>query len=224
MSWGRAMALDGVLSVPEPTPAARRSVTDEGAAVRWLLVATALGFLTLFLFVPLAAVFYEALRKGWRAYFAAVAEPPVRGIERILSRAAERATEADVRYAGLVLPAEAFELTLAGAVLVDVRTRAEWELVGRVPGSVLVEWQRYPDGAANRGFFAELDVHASHEDVVLFLCRSARRSHLAAEAAAARGYSRAFNILEGFEGDLDAVRRRGTLGGWRSAGLPWVQS
>jgi len=75
MSWGRAMALDAVHSIPEPTPAARRSVTDEGAAVRWLLVATALGFLTLFLFVPLAAVFYEALHKGWRAYFAAVAEP-----------------------------------------------------------------------------------------------------------------------------------------------------
>jgi sulfate/thiosulfate transport system permease protein len=75
MSWGRAMALDGMLAISEPTPAARRRVTDERAAVRWLLVATALVFLTLFLFVPLAAVFYEALRKGWSAYFAAVAEP-----------------------------------------------------------------------------------------------------------------------------------------------------
>jgi rhodanese-related sulfurtransferase len=152
------------------------------------------------------------------------AERPVAGVEHILARAAERAAHAGVGYAGLVLPTEAFELAQAGAVLVDVRTRAEWELVGRVPGSVLVEWQRYPHGAANLGFFAELDVHASHEDIVLFLCRSARRSHLAAEAAAVRGYSRAFNILEGFEGDLDPLRRRGTLGGWRSAGLPWVQS
>ena len=59
---------------------------------------------------------------------------------------------------------------------------------------------------------------------MLFLCRSGVRSHHAAEAAARAGFKRAYNVLEGFEGDLDCTRRRGTLGGWRAAGLPWEQS
>jgi len=78
MSWGRAMTLDGVGSIADPAPrhqASRRRVTDEAPWLRWTLVAIAIGFLTLFLFVPLAAVFYEALRKGWDAYFAALVEP-----------------------------------------------------------------------------------------------------------------------------------------------------
>ena len=77
MSWGRAMTLDGVGSIADPAPrhqASRRRVTDEAPWLRWTLVAIAIGFLTLFLFVPLAAVFYEALRKGWDAYFAALVE------------------------------------------------------------------------------------------------------------------------------------------------------
>ena len=78
MSWDRALTLDGVGSIADPAPrhqASRRRVTDEAPWLRWTLVAIAIGFLTLFLFVPLAAVFYEALRKGWDAYFAALVEP-----------------------------------------------------------------------------------------------------------------------------------------------------
>jgi rhodanese-related sulfurtransferase len=144
--------------------------------------------------------------------------------ESILQRAAARARDTGVPYAGLVTPDEAQRLASAGARIVDVRTRPEWELVGHVPGSVLVEWQRYPDGARNDRFLDELAEIADPDDAVLFLCRSGQRSHHAAAAAAGAGYARAFNILEGFEGERDAEGRRGALGGWRKHGLPWVQS
>lgn len=147
-------------------------------------------------------------------------EPP----EAILARAAARGRNAGAPYAGLVTPDEAQRLAAAGARIVDVRTRPEWELVGHVPGSALVEWQRYPDGARNERFLDELAEAVDPDDTVLFLCRSGQRSHHAAAAAAAAGYTRAYNILEGFEGDRDPTGRRGALGGWRKRGLPWVQS
>ena len=59
---------------------------------------------------------------------------------------------------------------------------------------------------------------------VIFLCPSGVRSHAAAAIAAAAGYHQAFNLLEGFEGDRDASGHRSSVGGWRAAGLPWVQS
>ena len=73
-------------------------------------------------------------------------------------------------------------------------------------------------------YAGELTHHATPEEPVLFLCRSGIRSHHAAEVATRAGYQRAFNVLEGFEGDIDESRRRGALGGWRAAGLPWEQS
>jgi len=57
----------------------------------------------------------------------------------------------------------------------------------------------------------------------MFLCRSGARSHQAAQAAMQAGYANAYNILEGFEGDKDANGHRNTVGGWRFAGLPWIQ-
>lgn len=146
-------------------------------------------------------------------------------IARILDVARERGLAADVHYAGLVTPQEAYRLVReTDAVLVDVRSRAEWELVGRPPGSALVEWRGYPCRDVNPRFLEELAEHAAHDDLVLFLCRSGQRSDEAAAAAAASGYTRAYNILEGFEGDRDASGQRGNLGGWRKACLPWVQS
>ncbi len=56
-------------------PPALRAATTEPAWVRRLLIGLALAFLTLFLFVPLATVFYEALKKGWDVYLAAIIEP-----------------------------------------------------------------------------------------------------------------------------------------------------
>ncbi|MEY4765634.1 MAG: sulfate transporter permease subunit CysW [Pseudomonadota bacterium] len=69
------------LSLPTPpavhsvAPPHRRSATQEPAWVRYTLIGTAMVFLSVFLFLPLASVFTEALRKGWQAYIAAIAEP-----------------------------------------------------------------------------------------------------------------------------------------------------
>lgn len=113
---------------------------------------------------------------------------------------------------------------LPNAKLIDVRTRPEWDYVGRVPGSILIEWNTYPDGARNPGFLDELRrVVSDPKTPVLFFCRSGQRSDGAARAAKAAGYTTAFNVLEGFEGDKDAAGHRSTLGGWRKAGLPWFQ-
>jgi rhodanese-related sulfurtransferase len=145
--------------------------------------------------------------------------------DEILAAAHQRGIPVDLPYAGAVTPQEAWRLVSAyGAKLIDVRSVAEYEFIGRVPGSVLIPWKHWPGGELNRQFVSELRQHCAPDDTVLFLCRSAHRSHAAAALAMASGYARAFNILEGFEGDLDARQQRGATGGWRHAGLPWVQN
>ena len=147
-------------------------------------------------------------------------------VASILAAAQQRAIDRDLPYSGAVTPTEAATLldALPGAKLVDVRTRAEWDYVGRVPGSILVEWNTYPEGTRNAAFLEQLrDAAANVDAPVLFLCRSGQRSDHAARAARAAGYSRAFNVLEGFEGDKDASGQRGHVNGWRNARLPWVQ-
>ncbi len=129
-------------------------------------------------------------------------------------------------YGGAITPAEAFAILQQDprARLVDVRTRAELEWVGRPPDAVFIEWNGWPGGAQNPAF--EQDLVASVPDKaapVLFLCRSGGRSHHAALVAQKLGYVQAFNVLEGFEGNKDAHGHRGTIGGWKVAGLPWVQ-
>jgi rhodanese-related sulfurtransferase len=144
----------------------------------------------------------------------------------ILENAKARAEEDGLPYIGALLPAEAAELLkkAPGAKLVDVRTRAEWDYVGRIPGAVQIEWQTYPGGQPNPAFLTQLEAQVDPEALVMFICRSGARSHEAAAAAAQNGYTQAFNVLEGFEGDKDAAGHRNSVGGWRVAGLPWVQS
>ena len=144
-------------------------------------------------------------------------------IDEIRRRAAERGRQLGLAYAGALTPAEAFALMQSGAKLVDVRTKPELQYVGYVPGSVLVEWQIYPGNALNPEFLAQLSGIATPGDTLLFLCRSGVRSHYAAAAAAQAGYADSYNVLEGFEGDKDPEQHRNTVGGWRKAGLPWVQ-
>ncbi len=138
--------------------------------------------------------------------------------------ARERGKKMGLGYAGALLPAEAHKLMQVGAKLVDVRTKPELQYVGKVPGSVAVEWQTYPGNRENPEFLAELCTAVPKDQPVMFLCRSGARSHAAAEAATRAGWKEAYNILEGFEGDKDADQHRNTVGGWRKAGLPWVQS
>ena len=144
-------------------------------------------------------------------------------MDEIRKRAAERARAMSLPYAGALLPAEAGELMKAGAKLVDVRTKPELAYVGRIPGAAAVEWQTWPGNRPNAEFLAELSAAVPKETPVMFLCRSGARSHAAAEAATQAGWREAYNVLEGFEGDKDAEQHRGNLGGWRKAGLPWVQ-
>ncbi|WP_028448754.1 rhodanese-like domain-containing protein [Chitinibacter tainanensis] len=143
----------------------------------------------------------------------------------ILQQAQARAAAQGLPYAGAVTPAEAWQLaqTLPGAVIVDVRTHAEWQWVGVVPNAELIEWKSYPGMAANPNFLTQLKTKVDPEQVVMFLCRSGARSHDAALLAAQHGYTAAMNILEGFEGDKDAAAHRGTVNGWKVAGLPWQQ-
>jgi len=145
-------------------------------------------------------------------------------ISKILNESKARAAEKGLPYFGAVLPREAYDLVQSGkARLIDVRTRAEWDYVGRIPESTLIEWQTYPDGRPNPGFLEALQAEVPKDVPVLFLCRSGVRSHAAAKVAAEAGYGQAFNVLQGFEGDKDGQGHRSSVGGWRFAGLPWVQ-
>ena len=145
-------------------------------------------------------------------------------MDDIRKRAHERGRNKGLSYAGELLPAEAHELMQAGAKLVDVRTRPEVHYVGRVPGSLAVEWQTYPGNRENPEFLAELAATVPKDTPVMVLCRSGARSHSAADAATRAGWKEAYNVIEGFEGDKDAAQHRGNINGWRKAGLPWTQS
>ena len=140
-------------------------------------------------------------------------------------------------FAGNVSAAEAFDALSSEpeAVLIDVRTKPEWAYVGIADLSsigkdiLLVEWQAYPAMAVNEDFADVLSEELERrgigrETALFFLCRSGVRSLAAAEAMAAAGYDRCFNISGGFEGPLDGTRHRGAVDGWKAAGLPWVQS
>ena len=142
-----------------------------------------------------------------------------------LNLARERAEALNRPYQGELTPQEAYTLLqlAPGAKLVDVRTRAEWDWVGRVPGAVEIEWMLYPGNEPNAHFLAQFKRQIDPEALVMFLCRSGARSNAAANLAVSAGYTNAYNILEGFEGDKDANGHRNKVGGWRHAGLPWIQ-
>ena len=142
----------------------------------------------------------------------------------VLQRARERATAKGLSYAGDLTPEEAFALVSAGlARLIDVRTPEERKFVGYVPDSVHVAWATGTALTRNPRFLRELEAKARKDEVLLMICRSGVRSVAAAEAATKSQYGQVFNVLEGFEGEIDQDQHRGNLGGWRKQGLPWVQ-
>jgi rhodanese-related sulfurtransferase len=127
-------------------------------------------------------------------------------------------------YAGNVTPAAAWELVeQRAAVLVDVRTAEERKFVGYVPDSLALPWLVGTAMQTNPRFLRELAAKVPANGVALLLCRSGARSVAAATAATRAGLQHAYNILEGFEGDLDQDGHRGSRNGWRFRGLPWVQ-
>lgn len=156
------------------------------------------------------------------------AEPSASGsadiADTLLEQARQQARAENLPYSGGLAPRDAWNLVSGGhAVLVDVRTAEERKFVGHVPQGLHVAWATGTSMNRNPRFVKELEAKTKKDAVLVFLCRSGKRSALAAEAAAKAGFTQVFNILEGFEGDLDGQRRRGGLGGWRFHGLPWVQ-
>jgi len=126
-------------------------------------------------------------------------------------------------YAGDVPPQLACQWWQQGdAVLVDVRSDAEREWVGYVPGAVPLAWKQWPAMALNDSFDQGLKAAVPAGKKVVLLCRSGVRSIAAARRASELGLE-AYNILEGFEGDADEHGHRGHKGGWRFRGLPWRQ-
>jgi rhodanese-related sulfurtransferase len=132
-------------------------------------------------------------------------------------------------YKGDLSPREAFERLEADpeAVLLDVRTVPEWLYVGlpAVDRLLRVSWQNFPAMELNPRFVemvraAGVSPHAP----ILCICRSGQRSAYAAQALAAAGFENCYNVAEGFEGDRDEQGHRATVGGWKTAGLPWVQN
>lgn len=134
-------------------------------------------------------------------------------------------------YAGDLSPTDTWKRLEAepDGVLIDVRTKPEWEFVG-VPdlspldrSTVLISWKRYPDMSVNPGFVDEVRAAVPRPEAPLyFLCRSGQRSRDAAVAATAGGYRTCYNVADGFEGPLDGERHR-AVRGWKAEGLPWVQ-
>ncbi|MGV8712724.1 MAG: rhodanese-like domain-containing protein [Nitrosomonas sp.] len=144
----------------------------------------------------------------------------------ILERARQRAEELELPYKGALLPIEAYHLMQEKlqAQLVDVRSRAELDWVGRIPGATEIELRSYPGMQPNPGFLKQLTGQVDNTLPVLFICRSGSRSNQAAIMATQNGFTDCYNILEGFEGDRDDNGQRGNASGWKAAGLPWEQS
>ena len=140
-------------------------------------------------------------------------------------------------YAGDVSVADAYSILASdqSAVLVDVRTKAEWSYVGAPDltdlgkETIFLEWQEYPSMKVAADFASHLLEILRARGVsatvpILFLCRSGARSRAAAVAMTKAGQGHCYNIAEGFEGPLDDKHKRGAVDGWKARGLPWAQS
>lgn len=147
-------------------------------------------------------------------------------LSEILHLAQQRARDLNLPFEGALTPREAHEIwrLAPGAKLIDVRSRAELDWVGRIPGAIELEWLSYPGNKLNEHFLDLLRHSIDGESLLMFICRSGHRSAAAAKAATEAGFPDCYNVLEGFEGDKDANSQRNRVGGWRVNGLPWSQS
>ena len=113
------------------------------------------------------------------------------------------------------------------AILLDVRSKVEFDYVGHPIDAVHVPLQEAPDWQTDPDFVQKVIERlgeSSRDITILTICRSGKRSMLAAQLLEAQGYTHTANIAEGFEGDLDENRHRGNVNGWRFHGLPWEQT
>jgi rhodanese-related sulfurtransferase len=123
-------------------------------------------------------------------------------------------------------PKEAYEFLQSNpeAVFIDVRSEIEHMFVGHPDGSMLVPWVDSPDWEINPDFVAHVKKAASVNRPVVLICRSGRRSIDAGLELEKAGLSEVYNVLHGFEGDLDNEHHRNSINGWRFDGLPWKQT
>ncbi|MES2547456.1 MAG: rhodanese-like domain-containing protein [Pseudomonadota bacterium] len=142
----------------------------------------------------------------------------------VLNIAKQRGASKNLPYSGELTPEETFAILQqdSNIVLIDVRSQAELDLVGRVPNATHIEWAFYPGMVANTDFAAQLQKQVSQDKTIVFMCRTGGRSHNAALVAHQLGYSQAYNMLEGFEGEANAAKQRTLINGWKHANLPWT--
>jgi rhodanese-related sulfurtransferase len=110
------------------------------------------------------------------------------------------------------------------AVLVDCRSEMEYLFVGHPVGAHHVAWNEGPDWEVNPHFVGQVKKVASMNRPVVLICRSGNRSIDAGHALEKAGFDEVYNVLHGFEGELDEHHQRSRLAGWRKEGLPWEQT
>ena len=148
-------------------------------------------------------------------------------LTQILENAKQRAQGGNLPYAGALTPQEAAKVLelVPSSKLVDVRSRAELDLVGKIPLATHIEWAFYPGWQPNPDFLTHLKMQLDAETLVMFICRTGGRSHHAAVLATQAGFTESYNVLEGFEGETEAnSKQRGNINGWKAAGLPWTNT
>ncbi len=166
---------------------------------------------------------------------------PARGAEleavKLLARDEARISR-DVPLDRNVDVVTAYRMMTAEKVpLVDVRTVQEYQFVGHVPGAYSIPafvWGRWDDQKRsfaldpNPDFVKQLSAAFPDRSApILLMCRSGHRSAKAAKLLVAAGYSRVYQIWEGFEGmavtdkDLPSYGKK-VLDGWRNKGLPYT--
>lgn len=145
-------------------------------------------------------------------------------LDNILNTAKARANTLQLPYLGAVTPQEAHAIHFKyeAAIIVDVRSTAELDLVGRIPGVLHIEWAFYPGMVRNALFMAQLEQHTNKDDFIILMCRTGGRSHNAATVAHNHGFTHVMNMLEGFEGEANEYKQRTLINGWKHANLPWT--
>ena len=127
---------------------------------------------------------------------------------------------------------ECFDLLskIANSILIDVRTKPEWEFIG-VPdlssinkNVILISWQVYPEMKINHLFENQIiKSNITKDDKLFLICRSGNRSFNAGEFLSSASYKHCFNVMDGFEGDKNMTSQRSTVNGWKYNNLPWKQ-
>lgn len=118
----------------------------------------------------------------------------------------------------------------ANSFLIDVRTHEEFNFVGIVDDNgfknkiTLMPWLLFPNMNINPDFLENIKkLFPNIDSNLFFLCKTGGRSNQSSLAVNEIGYKNCYNIVNGFEGDLDSFEHRGNINGWKASKLPWRQ-